>query len=133
MAIATRAGVAISGARQSRREHWQALLEAQRRSGLSLAAFCRRRGVRNGTLSFWKWKLAREAEAGAGRGAPASFVPIQLAVASRPREPGATATPLAAGGELEIALVDGQLVRVRGRVDPAWLAAVLRAVEARGC
>jgi hypothetical protein len=100
---------------------------------LGLAAFCRRRGLRKGTLSFWKWKLAREVEAGAGRGATASFVPIQISVPSRSREPGAPPATLADLGELEIALTDGRLVRVRGRVDPRWLAAVLREVEARGC
>ena len=63
MAIATRGVVPVSSVRRPRREHWRALLEAQRRSGLSLAAFCRRRGVRNGTLSFWKWKLTHEAAA----------------------------------------------------------------------
>ncbi len=56
------------------------MLEAQRRSGLSLAGFCRRRGLSKGTLSFWKWKLAREAEGGASRGASAPFVAIQIAI-----------------------------------------------------
>lgn len=130
MAIATRGVVPVSSSRQPRREHWRALLEAQRRSGLSLAAFCRRRGLRTGTLSFWKWKLAREVEAGAGRGARASFVPIQLSVPAPSREPGAPPADLS---ELEIALTDGRLVRVRGRVDPRWLGAVLREIEARGC
>jgi hypothetical protein len=133
MAIATGGVVPVSSSRQPRREHWRALLEAQRRSRLSLAEFCRRRGLRTGTLSFWKWKLAREAEVGPGRGATASFVPIQIAAPPRSREPRAPAAPLAEGGELEIALADGRLVRVRGRVDPPWLAAVVRAVEGRGC
>ncbi len=133
MAIATRGVVPVSSPRQSRREHWRALLEAQRRSGLGLAAFCRRRGLRKGTLSFWKWKLAREVEVGAGRGATGSFVPIQISVPSRSREPGAPPATLAELGEVEIPLADGRLVRVRGRVDPRWLAAVLREVEARGC
>jgi hypothetical protein len=133
MAIATRGVVPVSSLRQPRREHWRALLEAQRRSGLSVTAFCRRRGLRKGTLSFWKWKLAREVEASAGRGATASFVPIQISVPSRSHEPGAPPATLADLGELEIALTNGRLVRVRGRVDPRWLAAVLREVEARGC
>lgn len=134
MAIATRGVVPVPSPRQLRREHWRALLETQQRSGLSLAAFCRRRGLRKGTLSFWKWKLAREAEAGTGRGATASFVPIQLAaVPARSRGPGAPAATLAELGELEIVLADGRLLRVCGRVDPPWLAAVVRALEARGC
>ena len=136
MAMATRVVGSVSSPPPPRREHWQALLEAQRRSGLSLAAFCRRRGLRKGTLSFWKWKLAHEAAPGPARAAgvgrraqPPAFVPIQIAAAPSRGGPGA----LAALGELEIALADGRLIRVRGRVDPAWLAAVLRAVEAREC
>jgi hypothetical protein len=131
MAIAIRGRVSIS--RRPRREHWQALLEAQRRSGLSLAAFCRRRGVHKGTLSFWKWKLAREAESAASRGATGSFVPIHLAMPPRARESGTTAATVAEVGELEITLAGGQLVRVRGRVDPAWLGAVFRELEVRRC
>ena len=99
MAMATRRGVPVSSPRQSRREHWRALLEAQRRSGLSLAAFCRRRDLRTDTLSFWKWKLTREAKASTGRGAPAAFVPIQLAVPPRAPEPWAPATPRAGSAE----------------------------------
>lgn len=134
MAIATRGVVRVSSPRRPRREHWRALLEAQRRSGLSLAAFCRRQGLRKGTLSFWKWKLAREAEANTGRGVTASSVPVQIAaVPPRSPEPGAPPATLAELGELEITVADGRLVRVRGRVDPRWLAAVLREVEARGC
>jgi hypothetical protein len=140
MAIATRGVVPVSSVRRPRREHWRALLEAQRRSGLSLAAFCRRRGVRSGTLSFWKWKLTHEAAADAGRGAPArrrsgppAFVPIQLAAQPGAASLGTLVAPRAEPGELEIALANGRLVRVRGRVDLPELAGVLRTVEALGC
>ena len=44
MAIATRGLVPVSSVRRPRREHWRALFEAQRRSGLSLAAFSRPAG-----------------------------------------------------------------------------------------
>jgi hypothetical protein len=133
MASVSRGVVPVSTSGQPRREHWRALLEAQRRSGLSFAAFCRRRGLRKGTLGFWKWKLAREAGPGAAGRAPASFVPLQITGPPRSRELGAPAAPLADVGELEIVLADGRLVRARGRVDPAWLATVLHEVEARGC
>ena len=138
MAIATRGVVSVSSVRRSRRAHWRALLEAQRRSGLSLAAFCRQRGVPKGTLSFWKWKLTHEAAAGRaapvrGRIGPPAFVPIQLA--GRPGPP-SQGTPVARRdepGDLEIALANGRRVRVRGPVELAALAAVLRTVEALGC
>lgn len=117
--------------RGARRAHWQALVAAQERSGLSLAAFCRQRGLRKGTLSFWRWKFARDARSGARAmppvtSTPPSFVPIQLA-------PGLVAPRPASGGEVEIALGPRRSVRVRGPVEPGWLTTVLRAVEALGC
>jgi hypothetical protein len=140
MAMAAgRAGL-VSSPRRSQ-NYWQAQVEAQRRSGLSQIAFCRRRGLRKGTFSFWKWKLTkvtRAARAGHGRGtvlalrsaATAAFVPVQLAAhqASAP----VTEGPEAAG-EIEITLGRDRGVRVRGPVDPAWLLVVLRGVEALGC
>jgi hypothetical protein len=129
MAIATRGVVPVLPVRPARREHWRGLLEGQQRSGLSLAAFCRRRGLRKGTLSFWKWKLTHEAAAGRRPG-PASFVPIQLAATP---EPGPAAAPGTALSELEIALANGRVVRLRGGVALSELAAVLRTVEALEC
>jgi len=119
---------------RSRRAHWRALVAAQQRSGLSVAAFCRRRGLRKGTLGFWRWKLARETAAPPPRPTPPAFVPIQL-VGARPAPeatPARSAAP-AATGEVEIAVGAGRSVRVRGRLDPAWLAQILRVVVALRC
>jgi hypothetical protein len=135
MAMATDRGGRGSSRRRSR-AYWQAQVEACRRSGLSQVAFCRRRGLRTGTFSFWKWKLTRAAKAVPRPGralairsaATASFVPIQLAARSE-----AEAVTAGASGEIEIMLGRARCVRVRGRVDPAWLVAVLRGVEALGC
>src|SRR5512134_188353 len=92
----------------SRRAHWQALVAAQERSGLTVAAFCQQRGVRKGTLSFWRWKFAREAATGPRPTRP-RFVPVQLA----PGAVGLRSTPV---GEVEIALGPRRCVRVRGPV-----------------
>jgi hypothetical protein len=109
-------------------------------SGLSQAEFCRQRGIRRRSLSFWKWKLSREAGAGAPAAAgPAgpprqrAFVPVRV-VAPRRRsgEPPTGAAP-AWASEIEIVLAAGRLVRVRGRVDPEGLGQVLRALEAARC
>jgi hypothetical protein len=122
--------------RSARRRYWRAQVEAHRRSGLSQAAFCARQDLRKGTFSFWKWKVTREAGAGPGRGgalatrsagAPA-FVHIQITAARAPR-----AAEEAPDGQVKIALGPDRCVRVRGRVDEAGLALVLRAVEALGC
>ena len=45
MAMASRRVVPVSSPPQPRREYWRALVDAHRRSGLSQAAFCRRRGI----------------------------------------------------------------------------------------
>jgi len=110
----------------SRRAHWQALVTAHERSGQTLAAFCQQRGLRKGTLSFWRWKFAREAPTAPRATSPPRFVPVQL-----PPAPVGLRSTLA--GELEIALGPRRCVRVRGPVDPAWLTTVLRAVEALEC
>src|SRR3989338_4144259 len=94
MAMATRRVVPVASPPQPRREYWRGLVDAPRRRGLGQAAFCRRRGIPTGTLSFWKWKLAREAGArraadGPARPAsPPAFVPIQIAAAPPPRAGG---------------------------------------------
>ena len=101
-------------------------------------AFCRRRGLRKGTFSFWKWKVTHDAGARRGRRAALTlpptegptFVPIQI---TAPRAAAAVTAPRDGGGEIEITLSHARLVRVRGPVDPAWLMAVLRGVEALGC
>ena len=131
--MATHRGNRTATAQRSRREYWQGQVEAQGQSGLSQAAFCRHRGLRKGTFGFWKWKFAQEARARPQRGTaavrpgrPPAFVPIQLA----PVPVGLRSTLI---GEVEIALGPRRCVRVRGPVDPGWLTAVLRAVEALEC
>jgi transcriptional regulator with XRE-family HTH domain len=42
--------------RSARRAHWQKLVEAQARSGLSLRVFAERLGVSPHTLAYWKYK-----------------------------------------------------------------------------
>jgi hypothetical protein len=114
----------FSPPRQTRRAQWQTVLEECRRSGLSQAEFCRRRGIPPGTLSCWKHKLGGASARGARPAAVAvparpGFVPVHLTAAW--------------GGELEIALADGRQVRARGRVDPEWLGQVVRTLERGGC
>lgn len=121
-----------------RRAHWQALLEACRRSGLSQAEFCRRRGVLPGTLAFWKHTLAREARPSRSRArrvrpAPPTFVPVRVVAHPRPPAAAIAGPELAASGEIEIVLAADLRVRIRGRVDVRWLGQVIRTLETRGC
>ena len=121
-----------------RRAHWQALLEACRRSGLSQAEFCRRRGVPPGTLAFWKHTLAREARPSRSRArpvrpAPPAFVPVRVVAPPRPAADASGEPATAASGAIEIVLAGGRRVRVRGRVDVPWLGQVIRTLETREC
>ncbi len=108
-----------------RRNYWRALIEECRRSGLRQAEFCRRRGIAPGTLSFWKHKLSHEA--------PPAFVPVQVVAARRPSGDATAGVPTDGGGEIEIVLDRGCLVRVRGRVDAAWLGEVLQTLATTRC
>jgi hypothetical protein len=135
MAMATTRGEPAAG---TARRYWQAQVEAQRRSGLSQAAFCRRQGVPKGTFGFWKWKLRQEAGGGPGRRAVVvprrtvvpAFVPVQIAPVHAPR----TGEPMPVPDwEIEITFGDGRSMRVRGHVDAAWLVQVLRGLEGPRC
>lgn len=120
-----------------RRVHWQALLAAWRRSGLSQAEFCRRHGLAPGTFAWWKHILRGETDAPRGakrRARPAAgglpaFVPVRVVAAPV----ASTTSSLPADATLEIVLARGRLVRVRGAVAVPWLAAVVAALEAPAC
>lgn len=122
----------------SRRAHWQALIEKCRRSGLSQAEFCRRRGIAPGTLAFWKHTLTRAARAARSpsrRTRPAGpvFVPIRVVGRAQPPAAAIVDAAPAASSEIEIVLAHGRRVRARGQVDPQWLGQVVRMLEALGC
>jgi hypothetical protein len=64
---------------------WRALLAEQQKSGQSVAAFCRERGLRDGQFYDWKKRLRRhEAE---------SFVAVEIAATETPAAP-LPATPV---------------------------------------
>jgi hypothetical protein len=108
---------------------------------VSQAEFCRRRGIPAGTLSFWKSTLAREAGQGprlptsiaARSAAGPAFLPVRLAAPRSPSLDAERGGPTPWDGEIEIAMGDGRLVRVRGRVDAPWLGQVLGVLEAARC
>ena len=125
---------------ESRREYWRTVLDEWRRSGLGQREFCRRRGLRAGTLAWWKHTLAPEADGPPLRSSGAAdaavpprvtFVPLRITP-----DPGATISSErtdTADGELEIVLDDARRVRVRGRVDPQWLGQVIAILTRARC
>jgi hypothetical protein len=103
------------------RADWRRLLSRQAHSGLSIAEFCRREGVRPQSLSWWRWKLRAAAER------PTDVTPneprfLELEIAGVP-----SADP---GIAFEIALPGDVVVRVPRGFDPGELERLMRAVRA---
>src|SRR5574341_1814099 len=52
------------GARRRSESEWRAIIEQFEKSGQPAGVFCRKAGIGQKTLSFWKWKLRRSSSAG---------------------------------------------------------------------
>ncbi len=111
----------------SRRASWKALVQRQRTSGLTIAAFCRKEGVSEG--SFYQWQTRLRARPASHRSRPnpsrrpkdsqvrSSFVEVTPAV------PSGTAT-------LEVLCGPAPVIRLTGPVDRSILIEILAAVRA---
>jgi hypothetical protein len=95
---------------------WRRRIDQWRASGLSVRAFCARHGL--ATASFYHWRRVLERRAAA---APA-FVPVQVVADA----------VLAQASALEVALVDGRVVRVAPGFDAATLRRLLAVLEGKG-
>jgi transposase len=104
----------------SRRERWQRILTQQRRSGLSIKAFCGREGVSYQSFFLWKRKLANVAAQPGLAQEKVTFVPV-------------TVLPQVASGRIEIELPGQLRVCVHGPVDRQLLADVLAVLGAVAC
>ena len=98
----------------------RALLAAHGRSGLSLAAFARQKGVSAARLMWWRSRLRHTSPR-------ASLAVRLLPVTIKDGAEG----PLQ--GRLEIVLRGGHVIRVTGGVDPEVLAQAVRVLEGLGC
>jgi len=85
-------------------------------------------------LAFWKYTLKHAAAAGPRRAAPKpppptgpAFLPVRVVPTLGPSGPPTEA------GLIEIVLAPARVVRVRGRVDLAWLGQLVRALERPPC
>ena len=142
-----------SGGLSERGRHWQGLVAAWQRSGLTQTEFCRRHGVKHVTFCWWKRQLserdgrlksARPSAAAARRAdnsVPPIFAPVRIRIdepAGRDEpvafnEPNAYDNPSIAEGWIEIVLGGGRRIGLRGRVDRQALADVLAVLEAPAC
>jgi transposase len=95
------------------RAEWIERVRRCERSGLDLAEFARREGIKPKQLYWWRWRI----RSSAGPAAPArpEFLPVRVV----------TSTPQPAATPIEIVLPNGGLVRVRPGFDPATLERVL--------
>lgn len=101
-------------ARDERKEcQWQRWIADWRRSGLSVRAFCARRGLSEASFYGWRRVLERRA---AGR---AAFVPVHVVAGDVPVQ----------GSPLELVLDSGRTVRVAPGFDGATLRALLAVLE----
>lgn len=115
---------------------WAALIDEWQDSGLSLPAFCERRGLNPGTMRGWVYKRGqrlaidqarREAHAGPaldGQAPTLAFLPVRLA------EPAPTG---AAGPGVEVVLGPGRRIMVAPGFDPETLRRVVAVLEDRPC
>lgn len=109
------------GGRGERRRYWRELLTQQRRSGMSVTAFCRRHDLSAASFYGWRQRLADERRQ--DEPAQVSFVPLPIG----------QAMPAGAAGFV-LELPNGVQVTVPRDFDEAALARLLplaRAVEAR--
>ncbi len=105
-----------------RREYWLRKISALESSGLSRAAFCRRRGLNYNTLTYWIRRLADDVGTGNGRVRPSSTgkalpfieVPIQTDVVNP---------------SYEIVLNTGRSIRVGADFDEQSLTRLIRVVD----
>jgi hypothetical protein len=109
----------------SREVQMRGVLRELARSGLSLRAFARRRGIAPGTLSWWRFITRRRDQVGRGarRGPrPPRFVEIGIAAEDvRPR-----GEPVV----FEVVLSRGRAIRVPAGFDPGTLQRLVATLEA---
>jgi len=98
---------------------WRRWLEEQQASGLSVRAFCRRRGLQEQAFYQWRRTLAARAPLSSSR-------PCQLFV------PVAVVQP-DVDSRIEIVLLGGRRLHVPASFDAAALARVVAVLEGQAC
>ncbi len=112
-----------------RATYWRQVLRDWKRSGLSQAEFCRRRGLAAVTFAWWKRRLRQLSEAGGALQSPAGYVErggranfVELALPSRHSPSG--------GFAYELALPGGACLRVTADFDAERVAQLLHVLVA---
>ena len=109
------------------RQRWRELVDEQRASGLSVDAFCKRRGLATSTFFNWRRRFKSEpTSAVAQASADATFVELEAPPAS-PITKADASTP-STTSPIELVLSNGLVVRVRHGFDPRLLQQVVEAL-----
>ena len=122
-----------------RARYWGRLVAAWENSGLSQAAFCRRRRLKAVTFSWWKRRLRGSEQRGGTRvnglaarahdSTRADFVEVALPKSSSVVGPTLTPGFTAELRGYEIALTSGRVIRLPHDFDPNIVARLIAAVE----
>ena len=102
---------------EQKERQWRRWIGEWQASGLSVRAFCQRRGLTVGNFYAWRRVLQRRAAE------KAAFVPVQVVADPVPTRTSA----------LEVVLTDGRTVRVAPGFDAATLRRLLAVLEGRPC
>ena len=100
------------GTRAERRAYWQSHIAVWEPIGGSKRAYCREHGLNPGSFYRWYGKLRGVARS------RSTFIPLRL--------------PVRASSDyaIELTLGNGGCLRIGADADPAWIAHVVRALEA---
>jgi hypothetical protein len=103
-----------------REQFWRLVLEEHAKSGLNARAFCRRESISEPSFYAWRRKL-RERDAG-----PASvdLVPVDVVSSVSPVQP-----IDGSGGQIEVVMADGLVVRFRESCSGEAMARILSAAR----
>jgi transposase-like protein len=104
------------------REVWEPRVRRLRDSDLTVAEFAAELGVNPSTLTYWKWRLGKEARQDKVRVAPArkapTFVEVKQEGSARP----------STMDRIEVVFADGLVIRVPDEFEPETLRRVVAAL-----
>lgn len=126
----------------NRAKYWARLVAAWKKSGLTQAEFCRRRGVKAVTFAWWKRELGgaaapnrrrrrgrptsgQRAAAGGTRRAGAKFAEVVLPGRVLTTGAARSVSPDTPATGYEIVVADGFLMRLPGNFDPEKVAQLI--------
>ena len=105
---------------RGKEQQWRRWFEEQQSSGLSVRAFCSRRGLAEHNFYQWRKLLSERDRKARSTSAAHLFVPVEVA-------------GVIADGRIEIVLAGGQRVNVPTGFDVPTLTQVVAVLEGRSC